>query len=870
MIPGSHWMDNAVASWVRQVIRFPKIVILVFLALAVVSVAFVRGHLGVNTDTADMISAELPWRRDFIAYRESFAVRDRNVVIVVDAASADVASAFAADLVAALRHEPERFHSVFLAGEGEFFERNGLLYLSTAEIEDLGDRLAAAQPLLGLLSDQFNGAGVLSVVRTTVEATADAARDEAALEALYAELERTLVAASGRERRAFAWSELIAGTAGGSTRALVLVQPALDFNLMQPARDALERIREIAAELRSAQDVEVRVRLTGTIALEDDELTSMASGATWTAVSSFALVTLVLLWALRSPVEIGISLVTLLVGLVYTAAFAALAVGHLNLLSIAFAVLYLGLGVDFVLHLFLRFREVRALGSDVRAAIIETSRGVGTSLLICAATTSVGFYAFIPTAFEGVSELGLITGTGILISLVVAVTLLPALVSVIPARFGALDAAAFHGAPAWLRWLRHPRVVLPAAIVIGAIGLTALPRVAFNSNPIELRDPDSESVQAIQDLAADGEAPLLDLVALADDQRTAERWARELGRLPEVRRVVTVDALVPEDQAEKELLLEDIELVMGPNFAKLDPAPFDAAMLLSELVALQAALTSRDSGATSESALLATLATFLERLDGLDEPTAGARLRALDADLTAGLARALGRLAAGFRARPFTRADLPPDLVARYVNDRGQELVAISPAENVNDNEAAKRFVASVRSVVATATGLPVVYQEASATVVRSFQLAFAYALVMVVALLALFLRRLGDVVLVLVPIVFASTVTAAATVWLGIPFNFANIITLPLLVGIGVDNGIHLVHRMRTEPPAHGDPLATSTSRAVVACAFTTIASFGTLAFSPHVGMASMGQVLTLGMTITLLATLLLLPAMLRPRGGS
>jgi hypothetical protein len=154
--------------------------------------------------------------------------------------------------------------------------------------------------------------------------------------------------------------------------------------------------------------------------------------------------------------------------------------------------------------------------------------------------------------------------------------------------------------------------------------------------------------------------------------------------------------------------------------------------------------------------------------------------------------------------------------------------------------------------------------------VVRSFQLAFAYALVMVVALLALFLRRLGDVVLVLVPIVFASTVTAAATVWLGIPFNFANIITLPLLVGIGVDNGIHLVHRMRTEPPAHGDPLATSTSRAVVACAFTTIASFGTLAFSPHVGMASMGKVLTLGMTITLLATLLLLPAMLRPRGGS
>jgi uncharacterized protein len=870
MIPGSHWMDNAVASWVRQVIRFPKTTIVVFLALTVLSVAYTRGHLGVNTDTADMISADLPWRRDFIAYRESFAVRDRNVVIVVDAASTDIAATFAADLAAALRREPALFHSVFLAGDGEFFEQNGLLYLSTAEIEDLGDRLAAAQPLLGLLSDQFNGAGVISVVRTTLGASANAARDEAALDEVYAELERTLSAASGGERRAFAWTELIAGTAGGSARAPILVQPALDFNLIQPARDALDRIREIAAEMQTAQNGDVRVRLTGTIALEHDELTTMASGATWTAVSSLALVTLVLLWALRSPIEIGISLLTLLVGLAYTAAFAALTVGHLNLLSIAFAVLYLGLGVDFVMHLFLRFRELRAQGSDARAALIETSRGVGTSLLICAATTSVGFYAFIPTAFEGVSELGLITGTGILISLVVAVTLLPALVIAIPARFEARAAAAFRGAPVWLKWLRHPRVVVPTAVVIGAISLTALPRVAFNSNPILLRDPDSESVQAIQDLAADGEAPLLDLVALADDHATAARWARELSVLPEVRRVVTVDALVPEDQAEKQLLLEDIELVMGPNFAELAPAPFDAAMLSAELAAFHAVLASRDDGAPTQRALLAAVATFLERLDGLDEPAAGERLRALDADLTAGLARALRRLAAGLSASPFTRADLPPELVARYVNDRGQELVEISPAENVNDNEAAERFVASVRSVVPTATGLPVVYQEASATVVRSFQLAFAYALAMVVALLTVFLRMIGDVVLVLVPILFASTVTAAATVWLGIPFNFANIITLPLLVGIGVDNGIHLVHRMRTEPPEHGDPLATSTSRAVVACAFTTIASFGTLAFSPHVGMASMGQVLTLGMTITLLATLLLLPAMLRPRGGS
>jgi hopanoid biosynthesis associated RND transporter like protein HpnN len=867
MIPGAHWIDEAVASWVRFVIRWPKTIIAVVVALTAVNVWYARGHLGINTDTADMISPELSWRRDFIAFRVGFPARDRNIVIVVDAETPDSAAVVAADLAAALRREPERFHSVFAAGEGEFFERNGLLYLSMTELEELGDRLAAAQPLLGLLSNRFNGAGVLSVVETTLGDVGASGRDAAELDSLYAELAHTLAAAAMGELRTLAWSELVLGPESGSPRALLLVQPTLDFDRVRPARDAIERIREIAAGLETAQDPTLRVRLTGTIALEDEELASVASGATWTGLSSLALVILVLWWALRSPVEIAISLVTLLAGLVGTTAFAALAVGHLNLVSVAFAVLYLGLGADFVLHLFLRFRELRALGRDVGAALIETAHGVGTSLLIAAATTAVGFYAFMPTSFDGVSELGLIAGTGILISLAYSVTLLPALVTVIPARFDTLPAAVFPRPPAWLR---RPRFVIPIAAVLAFASLLALPYVRFDGDPIHLRDPDTESVEALRDLAAGGTAPLYDLVALADDSATAQRWAREVAELPEVRRVVTIDSLVPEDQDEKQLVLEDIGLVMGPNFATLVEQAPDVEGLRTELSQLRSTLSTRADISATERSLLDAVTALLADLDarGLEGGREG--LLSLDADLTVGLARALERLAMGLEARPFERADLPPELAARYINAQGQELVEIAPAENVADRDAAERFVTSVRAVVPNATGLPVVYEEAAATVVRSFQLAFAYAFAMVFLLLFVFLRRLGDVVLVLLPIVFASAVTAAVTVWLGIPFNFANIITLPLLVGIGVDNGIHLVHRMRTEPPEHGDPLATSTSRAVVACALTTIASFGSLAFSPHLGMASMGQVLTLGMTITLLTTILLTPAMLRTRFGA
>jgi uncharacterized protein len=175
-----------------------------------------------------------------------------------------------------------------------------------------------------------------------------------------------------------------------------------------------------------------------------------------------------------------------------------------------------------------------------------------------------------------------------------------------------------------------------------------------------------------------------------------------------------------------------------------------------------------------------------------------------------------------------------------------------------------------VQEIVPSATGTPVIHLEASSTVVRSFQLAFLYALVMVFVLLLVFLRDLKDALLVLVPIIFAATVTAGLTVLLYIPFNFANVIALPLLMGVGVDSSIHIVHRMRAAPPGDGLLHATSTARAVYASGLTTIASFGNLAFATHVGMASMGKLLTIGLVVSMLATLVLLPALLRLRDGN
>jgi hopanoid biosynthesis associated RND transporter like protein HpnN len=506
----------------------------------------------------------------------------------------------------------------------------------------------------------------------------------------------------------------------------------------------------------------------------------------------------------------------------------------------------------------LRYRELAAAGRETTAALVDTVRGVGSSLVLCAVTTAAGFYAFIPTTVSGVSELGLIAGTGVFFGCFVSVTLLPALVAWWDAPQNARAADTWLDPRVLAPLSRRPRLVLGATAVALVAALLAMPRVTFDSNPIHLRDPESESVSTLLELAADGDAPLLNLVAVAPDRAAAAGWADELRDLPEVRRVTTTDELVPVEQNEKLALLEDLSLLLGPGVGELARAPLDAGALSRELAALEAASTMTPSARALQDAV----ARLRARLATAGDAERGATLRTLDEALTATLPAELERLAAALHAEAFTRDDLPAALAARWLASDGRELVEITPAEDVSDNAAARRFIAAVHAVVPTATGLPVVYQEASATVVAAFERALLYAFVIVSAIIWLVLRNVRDTLLVIVPIGLASVLTAALTVVVGMPFNYANIIALPLLVGIGVDNGIHVVHRMRTE---RGERLfATSTMRAVLASGLTTVASFGNLAFSAHVGTSSMGVLLALGLAASMTATLVVLPAWL------
>jgi len=858
-------VSQIIATAVGVAIRRPWITVLTVLSLTVGGLFYAAANLGINTDTADMISDSLSWRQDFITYRESFPVRDRNIVAVVDGPNGEISTSYARELAEALAEEPALFPTVFMAGTGDFFEQNGLLFLPLQELEQLADRLFDAQPLLGRLSNDVSGAGLLSVLGQSTEESAQmSANATEDLDSIFRELATTLVASRENERRQLAWGALIGTDGQAEARQLVLIRPTLDFLLIRPARAPIERLREIGNELNESYGNRVTLRLTGSLAMEHEELSSITRSASTAGLAALAMVVVVLFLALRSPVLLIIAVVVLLSGLSLTAAFAAATVGTLNLLSVAFAVLYIGLGVDFILHMSLRLKELINKGLELNDALIETSRGVGSSLLICAVTTAAGFFAFIPTEFDGVSELGLISGAGMIISFFVCLSLLPALIKLMTRGGASLRSTGAQPAGRTAREL-PARLIAGIAAVISVLALMLVSDLDFDGNPIHLRDPDAESIQALNDLAADSEAPLFSLAVLVDNAAQAEATAEALALLPTVQRVQTALSLVPSAQAEKLFEIEDLAFALGSTLEGFEAGPVNSARLIAELARLTDRLDEIDAPSEAQRALQMAIEEWLDAWRAIGDEQRDVLAETLEVDLLGDLVDQVSRLARGLNAQAFDRNDLPSELLSRWVNAAGQELVEVVPREDLNNNEAAARFVRDVRTVAPNATGLPVVYEEAAATVTRAFSIALAYAFGIVSLLLLLFLRSIRDALFVLVPIVFAAVVTAACSVLFGLPLNFANIIALPLLVGVGVDSGIHMVHRMRTEPPSDGDPLRTSTSRAVFLSALTTVASFGNLAFSTHPGMASMGQLLTIGMVMSLIAVLGLLPALMR-----
>jgi hopanoid biosynthesis associated RND transporter like protein HpnN len=868
-------MGPALASLVGAMQRRPLRVIAAYALAIVAAGVYAVDHLSIKGDTNGLFAADIPFKVAEQRYYEVFPEQYENMFVVVDGVTPERAREAAEALTRELRQDREAFRQVFLPGGGEFFERNAFLYLDTRDLEDLADRLAEAQPYLAEISRDGSLQGLASILARGARAAREGDVPGEQLTPMYQRAGEALAALREGRPYQLSWAEVLASRelGGDPRRRVLLVQPVLDVADLQPARGAILAIREAASRLGLDEASGVTVRITGDVALSYEEIGVVKSQAIASAMGSLVLVAVLLMMGLRSLRLVLATLVTLVAGLVLTVGYTALAVGHFNMISAAFAVLYIGLGVEFGIHLLMRYQELIAHGESHALALGDTARDVGPSLLISATATSVGFIAFVPTEFVGVAELGVISAGGTMISLIAMLTLLPALLSLAsePERIRAFGGPGWTGRVVDLP-VRYPRAVRTAALILGVAAVLLLPRARFDNNPLNVRDPKSESVRALSDLLERGASSPWSLNALAPDLESAERLASRLRGLPQVERVVTVSDFVPSDQEEKLGIIEDVALFLGPLTPAAAAGP--AADVETRLGALRqlAAELRRLLRENHEAALHEAAGILVSELDaylaGLPAGAAAdASLDELEASLVGSLPEQLRVLDAALTAGRVSLENLPQAVVDQMIGENGQVRLQIFPRADLSDHASLAEFVDSVRAQIpgVEITGSAAEIVESGRTVVRSLRQALLLAIgAITTILLILWGGRLTETALVLLPLGLAAVFTTATAVLVDIPFNFADVIVLPLLLGMSVDSGVHLVHRARSSGDFGLALLGTSTARAVAYSGLNTIASFGTLGFSTHRGLATLGQLLTLGVTFMLLTTLIVLPAMI------
>ena len=817
-----------------------------------------------TTDINKLISTDIPWRQRELAFEKAFPQYEL-IVAVIEAPTPELVAEASDALTARLSQQKNLFRSVQQPQGGAFFAQNGFLFESTDELGPQLKNLTQAQRLVQVLAGDPSLRGVIQALQfgllgvqggriTLDNMTWPMTLGADAIEKVNAGQPAT-----------FSWRDLVQGRAStpSERRKFLNIQGILDYSELEPGLKATDAIRKAAADLNFAGNYQANLRLTGPVPMADEEFATIKENAGLNATVTIAIVLFILWLALRWFRVIFAVFVCLVVGLAVTAALGMLMVGTLNLISVYFAVLFVGLGVDFGLQFSVRYRAERHEVDDLHAALLYSGRRAGAPLTLAALATAAGVLSFTRTDYKGVSELGLIAGVGMLVAYFTSITLLPAMLSLLkpPREPHHLGYAVLAPVDGFLE--RHRMPILIVTLLAVAAGLPLLFRLQFDFNPMNLRSKTAESVATYLELKNDPESGANDIGILQPTLAQADAVAAKLKALPQVGRITTLSTFIPDQQSEKLALIADAAKTLNPA---LNPAtaaaPTSDAQTVSMINSTVDALNRLAGDGNGDGAVAAKrLAAAMTKLANADPSV---RQRA-DAVFVQPLKTTLDDLRNLLKAQAITRENLPPPLARDWVTPEGQARIDVAPKGDPNNNDVLRVFARAVQVVAPDATEGPISILEARRTVVTAFLVAGGCALLSIAIILWITLRRVSDVLLTLIPLLMAGVVTLEICVLIGMPLNFANIIALPLLLGVGVAFKIYYIMAWRE---GQTNLLQSVLTRAVTFSACTTATAFGSLWFSSHPGTSSMGKLLAISLMTTMAAAALFQPILMgKPR---
>jgi hypothetical protein len=870
----------------------------VAVVLAVASVYYTVTHLSIRTSRNDLVASNQQLVQQSEKMDRAFGGRD-GMVVVVENGHPKRAIKFANDLAAELRRYPDHFPELFYHIDPERLKRSALLYLDLQDLDKIKDRLLEQQTLLSglaadpslttfyrLVNDQIARAMIGEVFTGFL---ADQAKPELPdLSLLNTSLQGLSASLEGNQPQGSLFSSFFPKELNDLEGAGYFFTENDKFLLflVTPKGDGyVSRSQDLAVLRKTVDQVKARypgleAGVTGPDALEADEMGSSMKDvtlATWLSLAGQLGLLILFFRSLRRTLVEGLVLV---LGLCWTFGLVTLVVGHLNLLSLIFAPLMLGLTVDYGIHWFCRLEEEERTAGHRSAEVLSRTFSRSAPGIVYAGVAAV--VSFVPLAFvgfKGLAELGLILAMGILVMLVATLLLVPALVT-ITEKFSSSQAT--EDCPPQptpflqLHW-RRPGLLVGLGLLITALGGLSLHYVPFDLNPLHLQNPSAESVVWEYKLIEDSKySTSYGALATASLEELVVR-SEALKRLPTVSHVESVLSFLPQQVEVKRPILAQMQPVLnGINFprAPVGPAePQALADILSRInfkVAEAARKLDTDQAATRKQVeeTHRLINKIIPRL-GAGDPNAARRLdeysRFFFSDLRSTWDLFRGYVDSGLTATPPTLADLPQPVRKRFISPEGTYLLRVFPSEDTWNFGPLKKFVQSLWSVDPNAVGDPVLLYSFTLGFRNSILWAAGMALLAITVMLVLLFRSLKMALLALIPLVVGTGLTVNLMWLLNLPFNQANVLFVPLILGEGIEFGIIILARWRQEESARAITLPASTAKGVALAALTTTLGFGSLMVSGHQGTFSLGLLATVGSLSVLLASLSILPAFLR-----
>ncbi len=898
------WKTRIIAHFLGLIERYPRWVIFWALFLAACSLWYTAQFLTFKTARNDLISPKREYNQHYLEYVEDFGSLE-SLVVVVESPAFERSKAFVLQLAQMLEKDRDHIQKVLYRIDPSFFEEKALLYLPLEKLQELRKQVKTHQdflqalsrsPSLNTLFDTINEQASAKAVGTLISGllgrTKAQPKEEITVDLRFLHVlirEMTQQVANPTAGFVSPWDTFFLEQPDRSTfdgfyasengqLLFMLVFPVAKKGSFIPAEAALTQIRRHIAELHK-EFPDVQAGVTGAPALATDEM--MATQRDTLTASFLSLLGIGLLFAMtfrrmRGPLH---AVVTLLIAIAWTFGFITLTVGSLNVLTVVFTPILIGLGIDFGIHLITRYSEERESGKDFHEALRITFHGTGAGIISGGLTTAFAFYTTLFTDFQGIRELGWIAGSGILLCLFAMLTVLPAFLVIrrrrrVPPHHDREEQKRTFAQQLYAKLFAYPRTLLVIGSLITLLALTTVSHLSFDYNLLRLQAQGTESVEYEMKILQHSERSTWFGVVIADTLSEALQKQALLKQLPSVRAVEGITSLIPDQQEAKLQLLQDLKPLLAPlHFDSPGENRLDMSALLSTLDKLRfkiredtVPLSSRPKNSEVTPGLVRKeMDRFIEQAHRVGEESARSALLPWQAALFQDLQDKFHFLQDHLDPSPVTLGTLPPDLRERFVGKSGRVLLQIFPQENIWEEQFLRQFVTELRSVDPRATGAPIQFYETSRLMRKGFEEAGIYALFAIIAVTLLDFRSPRGALFSLVPLAIGGSWMIGLMWVFDLQFNLANLMVLPLIIGIGVDNGIHIIHRYREEG-GQGTPLILkSTGKAVTICSLTTMLGLGSLMVAEHRGIFSLGLLLTLGIGSILIASLTVLPALLQ-----